>query len=124
MKNIALKIVAIVAGLLGLMAVITGSRVLAGAFDPGYVTHVWLISYNVFMGIVSLVAGVLIWKENENALVLAGIITAAHITVLLLLGTVFVSDVAHQSIMAMIFRSVVWVVLFLVSKRQFGKLHL
>ncbi len=117
MKNISLKIVATVAGILGLMAVITGSRVLLGVFDPGYATHIWLISYNVFMGIVSLVAGVLIWKEKAKGALLAGIITVAHITVLLLLGTVFVSDVAHQSIMAMIFRSVVWVALFLVIRR-------
>jgi hypothetical protein len=124
MKNISLKIVATVAGILGLMAVITGSRVLAGAFDPGYVTHNWLIIYNVFMGIVSLVAGVLIWEESPKAFFGTGLITVAHVSVLLLLLTVFSSVVAHQSIMAMIFRSVVWVVLFLVSKRQFGKHHL
>ena len=118
MKNILIKIVAGAALLLGLMAVFTGTRVLTGYFDPGYNILPWLVYYNVFMGLVSLFAGLLIWKENAKALLLSGIITVGHISVLLSLLTFFNSVVATQSIKAMIFRSSVWlIIIFVVWKK-------
>ena len=117
MKNIFIKVAAGVAFLIGLMAAITGTRVLTGSFDPGYSVLTWLVIYNVSMGIVSILAGVLIWKEKANAQVLSGIITIGHISVLISLLTIFSSVAATSSIKAMIFRSVIWIVIFLVVRK-------
>ncbi len=123
MKNILLKIAAAVALILGLMGVITGTRVLAGYFDPGYHILPWLVYYNVFTGLVSLFAGILIWKENAKALLFSGIITAGHISVLLSLRIIFDSVVATQSIKAMVFRSTIWIILFFVVWKNRTKVN-
>ena len=114
MKNILLKIAAVVSLLIGLMAAITGTRVLTGSFIPDYNVLVWLVYYNVFMGLASIFTGILIWKKHLKALTFAIGITAGHINVLLSLLTIFNSVVATQSIKAMIFRSTIWVILFFV----------
>jgi hypothetical protein len=112
MKNIILKIAAAIATLLGIMSVITGIRALTGSFDPGYESFSVLISYNVLMGIISVIAGYFIWKNHKQALLLSAIITIGHIAVLLSLVTIFSNIIANQSVEAMIFRSVVWVLIF------------
>ncbi len=51
MKNsVYCKIAAVVAVVMGLMAAITGTRVLVGAFVPNYHVLPWLVQYNVIMG--------------------------------------------------------------------------
>ena len=113
MKKTGLKIAAGAAILIGSMSVVTGTRALTGTFNPGYTTFTALISYNVLMGLVSIVAGYLIWKNHKRALSLSGFITIGHIAVLLSLITVFNDIVAQQSVKAMIFRSVIWVVIII-----------
>ncbi len=112
--EIVIKIIAILASIIGIMAVITGSRVLLGMFDPGYDYFTSLIAYNVIMSLVSLFAGLLIWKRNKNVLLLAIVITMAHIIVLLLLKTVFSDVISDHSVNAMTFRSVIWIIFSLV----------
>ncbi len=109
--NILNKIIAVVAAVIGLMAVFVGTRVLLGLFDPGYQYFMSLVSYNVIMGIVSLFAGILIWKRNEKAIFLSYFIFGAHLIVLLLLLTVFNNVISEHSVNAMTFRSSVWLVL-------------
>jgi len=118
MKKIFLKIVAVLAAIIGLMAVFTGTRVLTGSFVPGYNVLQPLVIYNVSMGAVSVLTGILIWKSHRFTVLLSGIITIAHIVVLISLLTVFADIAARQSIMAMIFRSVVWVSIFVIIKRN------
>jgi hypothetical protein len=120
MKNILLKIAAVVSLLIGLMAAFTGTRVLLGSFIPDYNVLTWLVYYNVFMGLVSILTGLLIWKNYSKVLVFPLGITAGHISVLLSLLTIFNSVVAQQSINAMIFRSSIWLILlFVVWKNRF-----
>ena len=119
MKNILEKIVAGLAFLLGLMAVITGTRVLLGAFIPDYTVLPVLVIYNVLAGIVSIIAGILIWKKHQLAVLLSGIIAASHIGVLISLLTIFNTIVAQASIKTMIVRSVVWIIFFLIVKKVF-----
>ncbi len=120
MKNaLYFKIAAVVAAIMGLMALVTGTRVLVGAFVPDYHVLPWLVKYNVTMGAVSVFTGVVLWLRTKIALRLTALVTVAHVTVLALLLTVFHSVVATHSIRAMIFRSVVWLILFvLVWKRS------
>ena len=108
--KIVIRIVAVLAALVGIMAVVAGSRVLLGLLVPDYQFFTSLSVYNVFMGIVSVIAGVIIWKINEKSLLFASIISSFHIIVLLLLLTVFSDVISGHSINAMTFRSVAWVI--------------
>ncbi len=115
MKNIVyIKIAAVVAAGIGLMAVVAGSKVLTGASIPEYNVLPWLVKYNVTMGILSVVTGIVLWLNHRFALKLTGFVGIAHMTVLVLLLTVFGNTVAAHSINAMIFRSVIWIVLFVI----------
>ncbi|HID39623.1 MAG TPA: hypothetical protein EYP36_08935, partial [Calditrichaeota bacterium] len=117
MKKIFLKMAAVLAAILGIMALFTGTRVLTGSFVPGYNVLQPLVIYNVTMGAVSVLTGILIWKSHRLAVLLSGIITIAHIVVLISLLTIFADIVARQSIMAMLFRSVIWVGIFSIVKK-------
>ena len=112
--KIAIKIIAVLASIIGIMATITGSRVLLGMFNPGYEYFTALIVYNIIMGLVSLFAGVLIWKKNGKAFLVASLITTAHIIVFLLLKTVFSDIISNHSVNAMTFRSVIWIIISII----------
>ena len=109
--KIAVKIIAVLAAVIGLMAVFVGSRVLLGLYDPGYQYFTSLVSYNVIMGTVSVFAGILIWTRNKKALMISFMILGAHIIVLLLLKTAFSDVISEHSVNAMTFRVSVWIVL-------------
>lgn len=108
--KIIIKIVAVLAAIMGIMPTITGSRVLLGMFDPGYQYFTTLIVYNIILGIISVIAGIFIWQGKSKALLLSFIITVSHIIVLLLLLTIFNDIIADKSINAMTVRSVIWIV--------------
>ena len=108
--KITIRIVSVLAAIIGILPTITGSRVLFGMFDPGYQYFTVLIVYNLIMGIISIIAGVLIWQRKSKALLLSIIITALHILVLLSLTTIFSDIIADKSINAMTFRSVIWII--------------
>jgi hypothetical protein len=114
---------ALVAALFGLATIIVGTRVLAGS-NPGYIVFRPLLIYNAAMGIAYVAAGVIAWRN-----LVRGKYAAATIFVLNLLvlgATVYLyaagSAVAIESVRAMIFRTVAWLVLFLgmvwVSRRN------
>ncbi len=109
--KILVKIIAVIAAAIGIMAVFVGSRVLLGLFDPGYQYFTTLVSYNVIMGAVSVFAGILIWTKNSKALLTAYIILGAHFIVLILIMTVFGDVISDHSVSAMTFRVSVWIVL-------------
>ena len=104
------KIIAVLAAIIGLMAVVTGSRVLLGLFDPGYKYFLALVTYNVFMGVVSIVVAIFVWRRSSKAFLFSGVIASFHVIVLLLLVTVFSNIISDHSINAMIFRSVIWII--------------
>ncbi len=112
--KIVIKIAAIFAVIIGLLAVVTGSRVLLGLFDPGYQYFTLLIVYNIIFGLISIAAGILIWRKNSKALLLSYIITGFHIIVLILLLTIFREIISIHSIEAMAFRSVIWIIFSLI----------
>ena len=117
------KTAAVIAIVVGGMAIVVGTRVLTGFSLPDYEFFNSLIIYNVVMGLISLYAGYLIWKNFEWALPLTLLITGFHLLVLALLLTVFHDVISSHSINAMLFRSVIWfVILFSIwiseSKRK------
>ncbi|RUA07302.1 MAG: hypothetical protein DSY82_08425 [Flavobacteriia bacterium] len=108
--NILKKIAAALAALIGLMSIFAGSKVLLGIDTKDYNILTWLVVYNVVMGIVSLFAAYMMWKNNYRANNIITFILTLHFLIFLYLR--FFSDTAaHESQMAMLFRSVVWVVI-------------
>ena len=104
------KIAAILALFIGIMSVFAGSKVLLGIDTKDYTILTWLVIYNVIMGAVSLYAAFLIWKSDYRANNMITIILVLHLLVLLYLN--FISEnAAHESKMAMVFRTVIWLVI-------------
>ncbi len=121
--KILIKITAAVAVIIGLLAAITGTRVLLGAFVPDYKFYTTLVVYNVLAGLISIVAGILIWKQKIfKALIVSFVILFSHLTVWVLIKTVFACMISQHSVNAMTFRVIIWiiisVVLWFYAKRQ------
>lgn len=107
------RIIALVAIVFGGLTLFVGSRVLLGN-DPGYVVYRPLLLYNVAMGAVYVLAGMLIWRGTAAGRGLAGLIFVLNAIVLA--GVVYLyqggAAVAVESVRAMSLRTGVWLVLF------------
>lgn len=104
---------AAVAVLFGIATLFAGGRVLLGS-DPGYVVFRPLLIYNAAMGAAYLAAGITIWRSINAGRYAAGIIFLLNLLVLAGILVVYHSGgaVAVDSLRAMTFRTVVWLVLF------------
>ena len=122
--KIVLKIMAVLAAVIGIMAIVTGSRVLFGFFDPGYPYFTSLIIYNIIMGAVSVFTGIYIWRRHSKALLYSCIVGGLHILVLLSLLTVFSDVISNHSIGAMTFRSAAWIIFSLVVWKGNSRIEL
>lgn len=121
MNRILSKIAAVLAFIIGAMAIFAGGQVLLGK-DPGYYVIGWLPVYNFTAGLLTVaVTAVLIWRGSRYALPAAVITLAAHVLVMVILQTAYRGVVAVDSIRAMTIRIVVWLVilgLMLVQRRR------
>jgi len=107
------RALAIVAGLFGIVTLFSGGRVLLGA-DPGYVVYRPLLVFNTAMGAAYLAAGGLAWFSARRGQLAAAAICALNLAMLAVTTYVFLGPlgvVARQSVAAMSFRTVVWLVL-------------
>jgi hypothetical protein len=113
--RVAQLLAAAIAGLFGVATLFAGGSVLLGS-DPGYVVFRPLLIYNTIMGVAYLAAGISIWRSLMVGRYAAGAIVLLNILVLLAITLDYRSGgaVALDSLGAMTFRSVVWLVLFLV----------
>ena len=120
------KIAGILALLLGLMSVFAGSKVLLEIDSKDYNVLIWLVSYNVIFGVISIVVAYFIWKNYSKAKSLTLFVLAMHFMVFMYLK--FVSETAaSESIKAMLFRTSVWiliVVLSLIFPKYLNKINL
>ncbi len=99
---------AILAWIIGLMAVFAGGRVLLGILPDYYVIE-WLPVYNFVMGVVTVgITAVLIWKNSRYARPAAVATFTAHALVMVTLLAAYNSVVAQDSLVAMTVRLVVW----------------
>ncbi|MDP1889317.1 MAG: hypothetical protein Q8K55_00380 [Gemmatimonadaceae bacterium] len=105
--------VAGIALVFGVATVAAGASVLMGR-DAGYVVYRPLLVFNTAMGVAYAAAAVLIWRDLSRGRVAAGVILALNLAMLGLVVYLFrTSDVvAVDSVRAMVFRSVVWLVIF------------
>jgi hypothetical protein len=107
-------VLALVAALFGLVTIIAGTRVLAGS-DPGYIVFRPLLIYNTTMGIFYMAAGFIIWRNIYRGKYAAATIFILNLLVLGAIGCLYKvgNVVAIDSLRAMIFRTIVWLVIFL-----------
>ncbi len=124
MKTILNKIAAILAFIIGGMAVFAGFKVLLGN-DPGYYVINWLPIYNYTAGILSVfITAIFIWTNHKFAKWMAFGTLAVHSLVMVILQTAYRSVVAPDSIMAMTIRISVWVIILGLIWIQSRKSHL
>jgi hypothetical protein len=109
-------LVAVIAGLFGVVTLFAGGSVLLGS-DPGYVVFRPLLIYNTIMGVAYLAAGTTILRSLILGKYAAGAIFFLNILVLLGITLVYRSGgpVAVDSLGAMTLRTVVWLGLFLIA---------
>jgi hypothetical protein len=112
--GIVQRVLALVAGLFGVLTIFAGTRVLAGA-DPGYVVFLPLLVYNTVMGFAYVAAGFIAWRNIRRGKAAAAAIFVLNLLVLAAIGYLYTAGhaVALDSLRAMVLRTVVWLVLFL-----------
>jgi len=121
MNSIYRKIAAVLAFIIGAMAIFAGGQVLLGKVMDYYVID-WLPVYNLVAGLVSsFVTAILIWKGSKYAMSSAIGIFASHGIVMLVLQTAYRDLVAPDSIKAMIVRLVVWLIILTLTIVQARK---
>ena len=107
-------IAALLALFIGVMSVFAGTSVLLGTATKDYNLLLWLVIYNVVVGILSIIVAYFIWKHLQISKRLIPLILGAHLLIFLYLN--FLSEtVASESIKAMLFRVVVWIVILILS---------
>ncbi|WP_156820439.1 hypothetical protein [Thioalkalivibrio thiocyanodenitrificans] len=117
------RLLALVAILFGVVTIIAGARILGGA-DPGYTVFGPLLIYNTGMGVAYVAAGILAWRNPLSGRRAAAAISLLNLLVLGAIAYLYTagSAVAVESLGAMTFRTVVWLLLFLglawVSRRS------
>ncbi len=121
MKRPLSKVAAVLAFIIGAMALFAGGQVLLGR-DPGYYVIDWLPIYNFVMGALTvLVVAPLIWRGSRWALLAALATFAAHSLVMVVLRSAYSDVVAPDSLRAMTVRMVAWLLilaLLLVQARR------
>ena len=116
------KIAAVLAFIIGAMAIFAGGQVLFLGKQMDYYIITWLPYYNFTLGVISvLVTAVLIWKNSRCAMPATIATFTAHALVMLVLLTAYKDVVAPDSIVAMSVRLVVWVVILILMSMQSHK---
>jgi hypothetical protein len=122
MKTTFNKIASVLAFLVGGLSIFAGALTMTG-WEPGYFVLNWLPVYNFILGVLTVfIPSILIWRNSKYAMPAAIATFGIHAIVTLLLLTVFRDTVAANSIGAMIFRLVTWLIIlalmFTQSRRQ------
>lgn len=121
MKSILRKIAAVLALIIGGMAVFAGVKVLLG-IDPGYYVINWVPVYNYTAGILTVfITAILIWRGSKLAGVAAITTFSLHTLVMILLQTVHRDVVAVDSIRAMTIRMIAWAIILVLMFAQSQK---
>jgi cation transport ATPase len=112
--RIVRTIVIAVAVLFGAVTLFAGGQVLLGS-DPGYHVFMPLLIFNTAMGLMYMAAGVAAWRSVNAGWKAAAAIFLLNLLVLTGILVIYLSGgvVAVDSLRAMTFRTVVWLVLFL-----------
>lgn len=105
------KIASMLAFILGALSILAGGMAMRG-WSPGYFVLHWLPVYNFIMGVLTVsIPAILIWRNSRYAMSAAIATFAIHVTVTLLLLSAFRGTPAAESILAMTFRLVTWLII-------------
>ena len=105
------KIAAVLAFIIGAMAVFAGGQVLLGNLPDYYVIN-WLPVYNYTVGILTVfVTAILIWSRHRFAMPVAIATFGIHTLVMLILQISYRDVVAIDSIVAMTVRMTIWIII-------------
>lgn len=113
----------ILAIMLGMMSVFAGSKVLLEIDIKDYNVLIWLVSYNIVFGAISIVVAYLIFKNLKHAKYWVLFVLTMHFIVLLYLKFISTAT-ASESIKAMTFRVGVWIFIalfYMVFPKIFNK---
>jgi uncharacterized membrane protein len=111
MKNYISKAAAVLAAIIGGMAVFAGGQVFLGQMPDYYVIN-WLPVYNYSIGLITvLITAVAIWRQHRWALPAAFATLGLHGAVMLVLQAGYRQVVASDSLRAMTLRIAVWIVI-------------
>ena len=121
MKSILTKISAVLAFIIGAMAVFAGAQVFLGN-DPGYYVINWVPVYNYTAGILTVfITAILIWRGSKHAGLAAITTFSLHTLVMIILQTVHRDVVAVDSIRAMTIRMIAWSIILVLMFAQSRK---
>jgi len=111
MKRNYMKVAAVLAFIIGAMAIFAGGQALMGK-DQGYYVINWLLLYNYTIGILTVFnTAVFIWNGHKLALPAAVGTFSIHALVMLILQMSYRDVVAPDSIRAMTVRIIVWIII-------------
>jgi len=111
MNRTLTRIAAILAFVIGAMAIVAGGQVLLGKVPDYYVIN-WLPTYNFTMGVLTdFLTAFLIWNNSKYAMPAAIGTFSAHAIVMLILQAAYREVVAPDSIVAMSVRLAVWLII-------------
>ncbi len=122
--NKTIKILSLVGIIFGIITIISGSKVLFGS-DPGYVVFLPLVIFNTVMGFVYIVPGVVAWRNPVLSKTIAGIVLLLNLGALITITYFYFADgvIAFQSLGAMSFRSIVWLIIYFGLVKAVSKLR-
>jgi hypothetical protein len=114
------RIVSVLAIILGLLSIKEGGSVLLGISAKAYPVLPWLVWYNVVLGFVAVTVGIGIWiQQNWGARHAITILTLhGFVFMILIILLAFKETVAINSILAMLFRTTVWLTIVLLLRRK------
>lgn len=107
-----------IAVIFGVITFFVGGQTLLGFSDPGYSIFLPLLIFNFLMGFLYAGTGFLIWMSHPQELKTARTIFLLNFFVFLMIGFLYLSSdkVAMESVIAMIFRTGLWLVIFIVIR--------
>jgi hypothetical protein len=111
---------ALLAILPGLLTLWEGGSVLLGLETRSYTVLPWLVWFNVILGFAAIIVGIGLWRERAESVRPATTILTLHGLVLMILVILFAfrQPVAVVSIMAMLFRTGLWIAIVLLLKEK------
>ncbi len=112
-----IKIASLLSIVIGSLSFISGMTVLTGMREVDYFTLTSLIVYNIIAGMTALIAGIGLWNKKRWAVRLTAAIAGAHLIVLTFVSFGYIQEgpVAAESLYAMVFRVIVWVVIVVLT---------
>lgn len=115
------KIAAVIAFIIGAMAIFAGGQVMLGEVMDYYVID-WLPIYNLIVGLISVfITAILIWKGSKFAMPAAIATFVSHSAVMVVLQIAYQDVVAPDSIKATTVRIVLWAIILTLMMLQFRK---